>query len=476
MNSRNQPGSPLAFLARMVPGLQVVLDSIALLGVGLVSYYTTVFYSYKTVEFYYSAICFNWLANLLLFQFAGLYSFGAISRPRRVVDRILIAITVTFVMMLAAAFSLKISDVFSRNWLAVFYAGTIAGVVAVRLFTASVTAYLTEQKVIIRRIAVYGRAEQITAFSRHIKEADHPIVTVNSVFLDAGQDPGALAKLGHPIGGDLQDLVAWIRADQVDDVVLALPWSDGQRIKEVVEILRELPTNIMLSGDVASYTVAMAPAPNYFDGERTAQLVGKPLSGWDVVVKTIMDYAIAIVLLALLSPFFLVLAVLIKLDSPGPVLFKQPRLGFNNRQFDIFKFRSMVHVSEQPGKTVQATAGDKRITKLGRFLRSSSVDELPQLLNVLNGTMSVVGPRPHAIDHNEDYAQKIRGYFARHRTKPGITGLAQVKGYRGPTDTDDKMEKRVQYDIEYIENWSLLLDIKILFMTIRAVVFPKNAV
>jgi Undecaprenyl-phosphate glucose phosphotransferase len=460
----------------MVPSIQVVLDSLALLAAGLGSYYALVFYSYKTVELYYSAICFNWLVNLLLFQFADLYTFDSINRPRRVIDRILIAITVTFVLMLAAAFSLKISDVYSRNWLMVFYAATVAGVITVRLFTASMTAYLTEQKVIVRRVAVYGRPEQITAFARHLKHADHPIVTVNAVFFEDNNDSEGLVKLGYPLAGGLQDLVTWIRADQVDDVVLALPWSDAQRIKEVVEILRELPTNIMLSGDVASYSVPMAPAPNYFDGGRTAQLVGKPLSGWDVVLKTLMDYTIALTLMVILLPFFIVLAILIKLDSPGPILFKQPRLGFNNRQFSIYKFRSMVHQPEQTGKTVQATAGDKRVTRIGRLLRSSSIDELPQLLNVLNGTMSVVGPRPHAIDHNEDYARKIRGYFARHRTKPGITGLAQVKGYRGPTETDDKMEKRVQYDIEYIENWSLLLDIKILLMTIRAVLFPKNAV
>jgi len=178
----------------------------------------------------------------------------------------------------------------------------------------------------------------------------------------------------------------------------------------------------------------------------------------------------------LLSPVLLLTAILIKLDSPGPILFRQQRLGFNNRVFDIYKFRSMTHIETPDARTVQAQAGDTRITRVGRFIRKSSIDELPQLLNVLNGSMSLVGPRPHAVDHNEDYARKIRGYFARHRVKPGITGLAQVKGYRGLTDTLDKMEQRVKYDLEYTETWSPLLDIKILLLTPFAVAGGKNAI
>jgi lipopolysaccharide/colanic/teichoic acid biosynthesis glycosyltransferase len=180
----------------------------------------------------------------------------------------------------------------------------------------------------------------------------------------------------------------------------------------------------------------------------------------------------------LLSPLLLLTGLLVKLTSPGPVLFRQRRLGFNNRIFDIYKFRSMTHHknANETEKTVQAQVGDSRITPLGQFLRKTSVDELPQLFNVLNGTMSLVGPRPHAVDHNEDYSKQIRGYFARHKVRPGITGLAQIKGYRGLTDTVEKMENRVKYDIEYVETWSPVLDLKILALTPFAVVSGKNAV
>ena len=192
-------------------------------------------------------------------------------------------------------------------------------------------------------------------------------------------------------------------------------------------------------------------------------------------MEVVVGFVLGSILLILLAPLLLVVMLLIKLDSPGPVIFSQDRLGFNNRSFKIYKFRSMTHVETVPDKTVQATMNDARVTRIGRILRKTSIDELPQLLNVLNGTMSLVGPRPHAIDHNEEYATKIRGYFSRHRVKPGITGLAQVKGYRGITDTLSKMEGRVKYDLEYADSWSLLLDVKILILTIFTAFRGTNA-
>jgi putative colanic acid biosysnthesis UDP-glucose lipid carrier transferase len=205
------------------------------------------------------------------------------------------------------------------------------------------------------------------------------------------------------------------------------------------------------------------------------EVVGRPLSGWDVIIKLVEDYVFSIIILVLLLPVLLTISIVIKLDSPGPVLFKQLRYGFNNELFNIYKFRTMRITGTSTTKTVQASRNDQRVTRVGRFLRRTSLDELPQLFNVLNSTMSLVGPRPHAVDHNEEYAQRIRGYFARHRMKPGMTGLAQVKGYRGVTDTIDKMENRVKYDIIYTDNWSPMLDIKILFKTVLVCLLGKNA-
>jgi len=205
------------------------------------------------------------------------------------------------------------------------------------------------------------------------------------------------------------------------------------------------------------------------------EVVQRPISGWSQLLKIIEDYSIATVALILLSPLMLLVAAAIKLDSKGPVFFKQKRLGFNNQEFAIYKFRSM-YVHEPPaGRTEQAKEGDPRITRVGAFIRRTSIDALPQIFNVLNGTMSLVGPRPHALDHNEEFGRFVRGYFARHKVKPGITGWAQANGFRGETDTIDKIEGRVERDIYYAENWSLLFDIRIILMTALVVIFQKTA-
>jgi len=316
---------------------------------------------------------------------------------------------------------------------------------------------------------------QISQFMQFAETADNEFLNVVAVFVEPGER-AENSKFNSLVRGDFESLVSFVRTDSADDIILAMPWSEVARIQTLLSDLREIPINILLGADLAGYKLHMGQPPSYFESTPLFQLAGKPLSGWDVVIKTIMDYAIALLLLALLSPLLLLTAILIKLDSPGPILFRQQRLGFNNRVFDIYKFRSMTHNATPDAKTVQAQAGDARITRLGRFIRKSSIDELPQLLNVLNGSMSLVGPRPHAVDHNEDYARKIRGYFARHRVKPGITGLAQIKGYRGLTDTLDKMEQRVKYDLEYTETWSPLLDVKILLLTPFAVLGGKNAI
>jgi putative colanic acid biosynthesis UDP-glucose lipid carrier transferase len=193
------------------------------------------------------------------------------------------------------------------------------------------------------------------------------------------------------------------------------------------------------------------------------------------VIKTLEDRIFAGVTLVLIAPLLAAIAIAIKVDSPGPVFFRQDRLGLNNRAFRIWKFRTMYHAEVPEANVRQATVNDPRVTAIGRFLRRTSLDELPQLFNVLGGTMSLVGPRPHALSHNEEYGSQVRHYFARHKVKPGITGWAQVNGLRGETEEVEKMEARVQYDIEYVDNWSLALDFWILLLTVAVVLFQKEA-
>ena len=200
----------------------------------------------------------------------------------------------------------------------------------------------------------------------------------------------------------------------------------------------------------------------------------RPFTSWSRIVKRAEDMILGTAATVLLAPVMLLIAIAVKLDSPGPALFRQQRLGFNNNVITVFKFRTMKHRSAPETGVPQAQRGDPRVTRLGRILRRTSLDELPQLLNVLNGAMSLVGPRPHALAHNEQYAELIDDYLGRHRVQPGITGWAQVNGLRGETDTLDKMQRRVEFDLAYIDNWSVLMDLRIMVLTALSLVFDRD--
>jgi Undecaprenyl-phosphate glucose phosphotransferase len=258
--------------------------------------------------------------------------------------------------------------------------------------------------------------------------------------------------------------------------VVALPWGAEERLLNWLKKLKTLPADIRLCPDVIGFHMPHRGV-SHIAGVPMLNVFEKPIAGWDSVVKAVEDRVLASLILLGIAPLMLTVAIAIKLTSPGPVFFKQKRYGFNNEIIEVFKFRSM-HVercSGEAGPVAQATRDDDRITPLGRFLRRTSLDELPQFINVVRGEMSIVGPRPHAVAHNEQYAKLIDEYLARHKVKPGITGWAQVNGLRGETDTLDKMERRVQFDLHYIENWSLAFDIRIILMTLLVGFSHPNA-
>ena len=255
---------------------------------------------------------------------------------------------------------------------------------------------------------------------------------------------------------------------------VALPWKADDRIKGIIRKLKELPVNIRLCPDMAGFLdlnvkySALAEIP-------MLDMVSKPLDGGNYILKMIVDKVIAFLMIVLLSPVLLIIALAIKLNSPGPVFFRQQRYGFNNDFFSVYKFRTMRQESCHTTGGEQARKNDPRVTSLGRFLRKTSLDELPQLFNVLEGSMSLVGPRPHAVNHDDGFSKIINGFFGRYRVKPGITGWAQVNGWRGETDTDEKLKNRYEHDVYYIENWSVFLDIKILLKTVIVVISSNNA-
>ena len=276
-----------------------------------------------------------------------------------------------------------------------------------------------------------------------------------------------------PFLGPIDDLASYVKQHQTHMVYLALPMRAEERIREVTSSLTDTTASVYMVPDIFAFELMNARAQD-IDGMPVISLCETPFSGMDGWLKRTEDIILGGLILAMLSPLLIAIGVGVKLTSPGPILFKQRRYGLDGRKIKVYKFRTM-SVCEDGDSIAQATEGDTRITRFGSFLRRTSLDELPQFYNVLQGRMSIVGPRPHAVAHNEQYRRLIKGYMWRHKVRPGITGLAQVSGYRGQTETLDKMEKRVECDLNYIRNWSLFLDLKIIAITVFKGFIHKNA-
>jgi putative colanic acid biosynthesis UDP-glucose lipid carrier transferase len=359
-----------------------------------------------------------------------------------------------------------------------WYVMALLYLVAARAAVVWQVAHWRRQGRLLPRVAVLGATREAADLAARLS-ATHE-ATVVGLFLE-GDPPGSSSGNGSELrkvfsgkAGTTDDLVALATAGAVDQVVLAQPWTSPGSLHRTIARFAGFETMLSIEPALPPLKLSLLQF-DFIGGVPAITLQRRPLSGWGAAAKRLEDVVISLVALVLLAPVLLVIAILIKLDSPGPVLFRQERYGFRNNRFFVYKFRSMRHESSEDRAVPQAQRNDPRVTRVGAFLRRSSLDELPQLLNVLWGEMSLVGPRPHAAAHNEKYAQLIDGYLARHRMKPGITGWAQVNGARGGTESPQQMQRRLEYDLSYIANWSLHLDFKVLLMTIPAVLRGTNA-
>ncbi len=461
-------------LYSILPESILIIDVISIVLSGMLSYIFIVEYNEHIFEYYIFAILFVVFTTILLFSRADLYSTNSIMRPIYISDYIIVSLITSFLFFLSIAFSLKVSDIYSRAWIGGFAGASFVTIVLVRIVVYRGLRLLSRRRIIERRLVVLGAGAQGRRFLERISDVQPYFTAIGGVY-DRSYDGPEDTIAGHAFLGGFEELVQAARRAEVDDIVVAMPWNADQELIETIEQLKELPVNVFISSDLVGFQLAFRPALGSFHELPMFEVVQRPISGWSSLLKKTEDLVLSGAALFLLSPILLLTALAIKLDSPGPIFFKQSRLGFNNRPFAIYKFRSMYHEDIPEERVQQATKEDPRITRVGRIIRRTSIDELPQLLNVLNGTMSLVGPRPHALDHNEEFSHQVRGYFARHKVKPGITGWAQVNGLRGETDTQDKIEARVQHDVYYAENWSLLFDFRIIMMTALVVLFQKNA-
>lgn len=273
--------------------------------------------------------------------------------------------------------------------------------------------------------------------------------------------------------GNFDKLIIDARDGKIDRIYIAMNMQEEAKIKKIVQQLTDTTCSVLLIPDIFTFNILQARTEE-INGVPVVPLFDTPLSGINMIFKRLEDIIVSTVILLLISPVLLIISVAVKFSSPGPVLFRQLRYGMDGKPIRVWKFRSM-RVMENDENVVQATKNDIRVTKVGKFLRSTSLDELPQFFNVWCGQMSVVGPRPHAVAHNEEYRALIQGYMLRHKVKPGITGLAQINGWRGETDTLEKMEKRIEYDLLYIRGWSIWLDLKIIFLTVFKGFINKSA-
>jgi Undecaprenyl-phosphate glucose phosphotransferase len=376
--------------------------------------------------------------------------------------------TAIFSCFTLVLFFLKMGEAFSRVWLAAWFVAGLFVLTILRVLVGRLVSSLTSQGVLDRRAVLVGGGPEAVELIRSLRAEPSHAIRICGIFDDRADDRVPALQEGLPKLGRTDELLEFGRLAEIDLLIIALPMAAEQRLVQLLNRLWVLPVDIRLWAR-ASRLRFRPRAYSYVGSIPFLDLFDKPIADWSYIAKACFDRVVGMVLLLLAAPVMLATAMAIRLDSPGPVFFRQKRYGFNNELIEVFKFRSMYVDQTDANATKLATRDDPRITRIGRFIRKTSLDELPQLINVaLNGNLSLVGPRPHAILAKADnrlYEQVVDGYFARHRVKPGITGWAQVNGWRGETDTREKLERRIEHDLVYIENWSVIFDVYILLLT-----------
>ncbi len=385
-------------------------------------------------------------------------------RLRRNLIRVVIAWAAVFGALLALMFATRAGAAFSRQWFAVWALLALGALIAVRLVLVVVLQSLRRRGLLVRRVAVVGAGELGRQVARQLGATPSAGLSIQGFFDD---DPALVGKQfeGVPVRGAASEVVIDVRAGRVDQVWIALPLRAEDRVREVLTLLDPFNVEVSFVPDIFGFRLLNHSIAEV-GGLPVIKLTENPLSGPKGMLKWLEDKVIALAVLALVWPLLVAIAIGIKISSPGPAIYRQQRGGLDNRKITVWKFRTMYDHRAPTGHVPQATREDPRVTPFGALLRRTSLDELPQFINVLMGDMSVVGPRPHALAHNDFYQARIPNYLRRTWLKPGITGWAQINGWRGETDEDWKMEVRVQHDLWYVENWSLALDLYIILMTV----------
>jgi Undecaprenyl-phosphate glucose phosphotransferase len=417
-------------------------------------------------------------AAIIAFRAFDIYTVSAFRTHVHQLSRLGLAWTLVFLLALAVSFFMRNENAFSRVWIAGWYGGGLVALFAWRIGLTALVRRWADAGRLIRRVVIVGGGQAGEQLVRAILAEAHTDLRICGVFDDRADDRSPPVVAGVPKLGTVDDLVAFTRCTRVDLVLVSLPLTAEDRVLQMVRKLWVLPVDVRLAAHMNRLRFRPR-AYSYIGNVPVLDIFDKPIADWNLVIKSLFDRIVGGLILLAILPILALIALAIKLDSKGPVLFRQRRYGFNNELIEVFKFRSMYVDAADANAARLVTKGDPRVTRVGRFIRKTSLDELPQLFNVVfRGDLSLVGPRPHALQASAEqrlYEEAVDGYFARHRVKPGITGWAQINGWRGETDTREKIQRRVEHDLYYIENWSLLFDIYILLRTPFALLKTENA-
>jgi Undecaprenyl-phosphate glucose phosphotransferase len=400
-------------------------------------------------------------------QVAGAYQLDAVRDPLSKLGGVIQAVVAVALVFIVLGFLTQTSLAWSRLWAGLWFALTILGLTGARIVLHIMTRRWAANGSLRRNVAIVGAGAEAERLLAHIASSGDPTVRIVGVFDNRStRVPKAVA--GHPLRGRIADLREFAKTMPVDEVIVAIPWTAEDSLMSIFRQLRCLPLDVRLAPGPIGYRLLSRPV-SHLAQLPLLHVADRPLDDWGRMLKSLEDRLLGSLILLLITPLMALIALAVKLDSPGPVLFRQKRYGFNNELIEVLKFRTMrTDLCDENG-VVSTLANDPRLTRVGGFLRRTSLDELPQFINVLRGDMSIVGPRPHATQTRAGdklLEEVVAEYSVRHKVKPGITGWAQINGWRGTIDTVEQLRNRVEFDIYYLENWSLMFDFKIIALTL----------
>ncbi|WP_417694912.1 undecaprenyl-phosphate glucose phosphotransferase [Roseibium sp.] len=417
------------------------------------------------------------LFSLAFFQAADAYQVSVMRRGMSQFGRIAAGWTLVFGMFFLIKTMTGFGQTLPQPWLGAWFVMALGSLVCFRMLIYRRVRHWMKIGRLERRAIIVGGGTAAAELIHEIEGQSENDIRICGIFDDRASDRSPSVVAGYPKLGNIAALVEFARLARIDMLIVCIPLRAEKRVLELLQRLWILPVDIRLSAHTDK--VRFRDRGTSFIGTVPfVDVLEKPITDWDMVAKRVFDVVFASLALVLLLPVIIGAAIAVKTTSKGPILFRQKRYGFNNEIVEVLKFRSMFTEMADPDAKKVVTKNDARVTPVGRFIRKTSIDELPQLVNVLAGSLSLVGPRPHAVNAHTDnttWDNVVDGYFARHKVKPGVTGWAQINGWRGEVDTSEKIRKRVEFDVYYIENWSILFDLKILFLTPFRLMNTENA-